>query len=176
MSYPNPHNSNVQISVEYVTWYMDMYVLKSASGGCLMENLKEALIQFQNPHCPPLVMSFNSFISHGLGREATVSCCRQLSKSGEAWVLRAHTWESWPVCYMQSSRGLCGHVPLKNQFSEGVFLGVLETKFHCCDSMPAVLPYTDRTFFLMTMTCSAGMYMNGNTKCQLKLPSPSKER
>jgi len=33
MSYPNPHNSNVQISVEYVTWYMDMYVLKSVSGG-----------------------------------------------------------------------------------------------------------------------------------------------
>jgi len=42
MSYLNPHNSNVQISVEYVTWYMDMYVLKSALGGCLMENLKVA--------------------------------------------------------------------------------------------------------------------------------------
>jgi len=31
MSYPNSHSSNVQISEEYVTWYMDMYVLKSAS-------------------------------------------------------------------------------------------------------------------------------------------------
>ena len=32
------------------------------------------------------------------------------------------------------------------------------------------------TFFLMTMTCSGGMYSKGNTKRQLKLPSPSMER
>jgi len=41
--------------------------------------------------------------------------------------------------------GLSGHAPLKNQFSEGA----LGTKIHCCDSMPAILPYTDRTSHML---------------------------
>ena len=41
--------------------------LRRLSNGEFEGSNMQPLMQFQNPHCPPLVMSFNSSIPHGLG-------------------------------------------------------------------------------------------------------------